>query len=41
MTLGTVGGDRLILEYEGERAVDVAIRDLEAAWASGLAGLLS
>ncbi|HEX4997882.1 MAG TPA: phosphoribosylformylglycinamidine synthase subunit PurL [Terriglobia bacterium] len=39
--LGTVGGDRLIFEYEGRRAVDVAIEDLEATWASGLAKLLS
>jgi phosphoribosylformylglycinamidine synthase len=41
LTLGTVGGDRLILEYEGQRVVDVAIRELEAAWGSGLAKLLS
>jgi phosphoribosylformylglycinamidine synthase len=39
--LGAVGGDRLVLEYEGQRAVDVAVKDLEAVWASGLSKLLS
>jgi phosphoribosylformylglycinamidine synthase len=39
--LGSVGGDRLIFDYEGQRAVDVAVADLEAAWAAGLAKLLS
>jgi phosphoribosylformylglycinamidine synthase len=39
--LGTVGGERLVLEYEGQKAVDIAIGELETAWEAGLAGLLS
>src|SRR5262249_43331095 len=41
MVVGTVGGDRLILEYEDARAVDVPIAALETAWSSGLPKLLS
>lgn len=39
--LGKVGGNRLILHYEGERAVDIAIDELESAWRQGLPKLLS
>jgi phosphoribosylformylglycinamidine synthase len=39
--LGKVGGKRLILNYETERAVDVAIDELESAWRQGLPKLLS
>ena len=38
--IGVVGGDRFILDYEGARAIDVAIADIEDAWGSGLEGLL-
>ncbi|MBI2150338.1 MAG: phosphoribosylformylglycinamidine synthase subunit PurL [Acidobacteria bacterium] len=39
--LGNVGGNRLIMNYEGERAVDIAIDELESAWREGLPKLLS
>jgi hypothetical protein len=39
--MGEVGGNRLIMEYEGERAVDVAIQELETAWRRTLPKLLS
>jgi phosphoribosylformylglycinamidine synthase II len=39
--LGKVGGNRLILHYEGERAVDIGIDELESAWRQGLPKLLS
>jgi phosphoribosylformylglycinamidine synthase subunit PurL len=39
--LGKVGGNRLILNYEGERVVDIAIDELESAWRQGLPKLLS
>jgi len=39
--LGKVGGNRLILNYEGERAVDIAMDELESAWRQGLPKLLS
>ena len=38
--LGTVGGTRLILNYEDNRAIDIAIDELEAAWRQGLPHLL-
>ena len=38
--LGRVGGDRLVLEYENDCAVDVAVDELEEAWRSALPGLL-
>ncbi len=38
--IGTVGGDRLVLEYENDCAVDVAVAELEEAWRSALPGLL-
>jgi phosphoribosylformylglycinamidine synthase subunit PurL len=38
--LGMVGGRRLILTYEGERAVDLLIDELESAWRQGLPKLL-
>ena len=39
--LGKVGGKRLILKYEGVRAVDMAIGELESAWREALPKLLS
>jgi len=39
--LGKVGGKRLILHYEGMRAVDLAIEELESAWRQALPKLLS
>jgi len=39
--LGKVGGKLLILNYEGVRAVDVAIDELESAWREALPKLLS
>ena len=41
LAMGQVGGNRLIMEYEGQRAVDVAIEELEAAWRRALPKLLS
>jgi phosphoribosylformylglycinamidine synthase II len=38
--IGTVGGERLTLEYESERVVDIGIDELESAWRQGLAKLL-
>ena len=39
--LGKVGGKQLILNYEGVRAVDIGIDELESAWRQGLPKLLS
>ncbi len=39
--LGAVGGQRLVLEYEGVRAVDLDIADLERVWADALPGALN
>jgi phosphoribosylformylglycinamidine synthase len=39
-TLGTAGGSRLVLNYEGDRAIDIAIDELETAWRQGLPHLL-
>ena len=39
--LGRVGGNRLVLNYESIRVVDIGISELEAAWAGGLPKLLS
>jgi len=39
--LGKVGGKRLILNYEGVRAVDIGIDELESAWRQALPKLLS
>jgi len=39
--LGTIGGERLILQYESERIVDIGIDELESAWRQGLAKLLN
>jgi phosphoribosylformylglycinamidine (FGAM) synthase-like enzyme len=38
--LGVVGGSRLIMNYEGTRAIDTAIVELEADWRAGLTALL-
>ncbi len=38
--LGTVGGTHLIFNYEGNRAVDSAVGELEMAWRQGLPQLL-
>ena len=38
--LGRVGGDRLILDYEGARAVDVRVDELEKVWRDALEHLL-
>jgi phosphoribosylformylglycinamidine synthase II len=38
--LGKVGGSRLVFTYEGDRAIDIAIEDLETAWRQGLSHLL-
>jgi hypothetical protein len=38
--LGRVAGSRLILNYEGNRAVDIAMDELEAEWRQGLPRLL-
>jgi phosphoribosylformylglycinamidine synthase subunit PurL len=39
--LGAVGGDRLMLRYEGVAVVDMAVADLEAAWRGGFFKLFS
>ena len=39
--LGRAGGKRLIFQYEGVRAVDIAIEELDSAWRQGLPKLLS
>ena len=39
--IGKVGGNRLILQYESVRAIDIAIDELEAAWRQALPKLLS
>jgi phosphoribosylformylglycinamidine synthase subunit PurL len=39
--LGKVGGKRLIMNYESERVIDIAVDDLESAWRQGLPKLLS
>jgi phosphoribosylformylglycinamidine synthase len=38
--LGKVGGARLVLSYEGDRAIDVAIDEVETVWRQGLTRLL-
>jgi len=38
--LGTVGGSRLVMNYEGTRAIDFAVDELEADWRQGLPSLL-
>ncbi len=38
--LGQVGGDRLILDYEGARAVDASVEGLEQVWRDALPHLL-
>ncbi len=39
--VGTAGGKRLILQYEGARAVDISVDELESAWRQALPKLLS
>jgi hypothetical protein len=39
--LGKVGGQRLTLEYEGIRVIDIDIDDVESAWRQALPKLLS
>jgi phosphoribosylformylglycinamidine synthase len=39
--LGKTGGDRLILNYEGVRVIDVLVDDIEASWRQALPKLLS
>jgi phosphoribosylformylglycinamidine synthase len=39
--IGKVGGSRFMLEYEGERAVDVVVDELEAVWRRTLPKLIS
>jgi phosphoribosylformylglycinamidine synthase len=39
--LGNVGGERLIMKYEGETVIDLTLKDLETAWRQGLPKLLS
>jgi phosphoribosylformylglycinamidine synthase len=39
--LGKVGGERLIMKYEGETVIDLTLEDLETAWRQGLPKLLS
>jgi phosphoribosylformylglycinamidine synthase len=41
MEIGRVGGERLVLNYEGQPAVDMAIGDLESVWRRAFAKLLS
>src|SRR5262245_49279143 len=38
--LGTVGGSRLIMKYEGTPVIDVAVDELEEEWQQGLPRLL-
>jgi phosphoribosylformylglycinamidine synthase len=38
--LGTVGGSRLVLNYEGHRAIDIAVDEVETTWRRGLPRLL-
>ena len=38
--LGTVGGSRLIMKYEGIPVIDVAVDELEEEWQQGLPRLL-
>jgi len=39
--LGKVGGNRLILNYESVKVVDISTDELESAWSGGLPKLLS
>ena len=39
--LGTAGGNRLTLRYEGVEVVDIPLEELESAWRQGLPKLLS
>jgi hypothetical protein len=39
--LGRASGKRLIFHYEGVKAVDIAIEELDSAWRQGLPKLLS
>ncbi len=38
--IGKVGGPRLVLNYEEDRVIDIAIDELETAWRQGLPHLL-
>ena len=38
--VGKVGGERLIMEYEGVKAIDTPIERLEAVWNASLPHLL-
>jgi phosphoribosylformylglycinamidine synthase subunit PurL len=40
-SLGRVGGNRLMMTYEGERVIDLPVEELESAWRQGLPKLLS
>ena len=39
--IGNVGGNRLVLDYEGQRAVDLAMDELETVWRRAFPKLLS
>jgi phosphoribosylformylglycinamidine synthase len=39
--IGSVGGNRLVLEYQGRRAVDLAMDELETVWRRAFPKLLS
>jgi len=39
--IGKVGGSRFVLDYEGQRAVDIRVEELEAVWRRTLPKLLS
>ncbi|MBI4472092.1 MAG: phosphoribosylformylglycinamidine synthase II, partial [Acidobacteria bacterium] len=38
--LGKVGGNRLVLNYEGDRVMDIALEELQTSWRQGLPKLL-
>jgi hypothetical protein len=35
--IGSVGGEKLVIDINDEQAVDVAVSDLEGAWSATLA----
>jgi phosphoribosylformylglycinamidine synthase len=38
--VGRVGGDRLVMDYEGARALDIGIAELEALWRGAIPALM-
>jgi len=40
VVIGLTGGDRLVMDVNGERAVDRRVADIESAWHAVLPGML-